>query len=339
MAGTGNKIIKWVSKAGDFIWPRMLAAKKADLQSSFSTSEKVMVFVIAYVIAIGGWLTVNLDRDFNLNLTLELATGIIADDLALAAPIPRSVDVSIFGEGWKLLNIYNSPPTIPINLENHQVDISDQVRAVISGYQNLIVTRVQPSVINVSIEPKVTKKVPIVLHAEILYGRQFNLIGSPRLRPDSVYVTGAQSIVSEIDAWPTVYLRRENVRESIRQELELESPPEILSLNTQTVDLDIRVTEFTEGELRLPLRIRGLPRGREVVFNPSVITIRYDVPIDEYQSSQDIPPFAAFIDYTSLLNDQTGLISPSVESIISAPNIRLKSVQPRTISYYIVVEN
>ncbi len=339
MAGSGNKIIKWVSKAGDFIWPRMLAAKKADLQSSFSTSEKVLVFVIAYVIAIGGWLTVNLDRDFNLNLTLDLTTGIIADDLALAAPIPQSVDVSIFGEGWKLLNIYNSPPTIPINLENQQVDLADQVRSVISGYQNLIVTRVQPSMINVSIEPKITKKVPVALYAEIQYGRQFNIIGSPRVRPDSVYVTGARSIVSEIDSWPTVVLRRDNVRETIRHELELESPPGILTLNTNQVNLEIRVTEFTEGELRLPLRIRGLPRGREVVFNPSVISIRYDVPIDEYQSSQDIPPFAAFVDYTNLLNDQTGLVTPSVEYIISAPNIRLKSVQPRTISYYIVVDN
>lgn len=339
MSKFGTNFSNWISKLGDFIWPRMIAARKEDAQSSFSTSEKVLVIIIAYIIAIGSWIMVNLDRDFNLNLKLDLTTGEIAENLALASPIPTTVDVNISGEGWMLLNLYNSPPTIPLTLDNQNIDLESQVQSIISTYPNINITRVQPSNLNVQIETKISKKVPIELRTNVEFSRQFNFVGPPVIRPDSVVVTGAQSRIDAIDSWPTQVFEQDDVRESISTILALEAPPSVLELNMNSTRLSARVSEFTEGELRLSLRVRGLPPGREVVFNPSTITVRYDVPIEEYQGSQDTPPFAAFVDYSDLINDTTGLVTPTVEYIVTAPNIQLKSTQPRTISYYIVVTN
>ena len=339
MAGFGKNFSNWISKLGDFIWPRMTTARKEDAQSSLSTSEKALVIITAYSIAIGSWIMVNLDNDFNLNLQLQLTTGEIDDNLALASPIPSSVDVNINGKGWMLLNLYNSPPSIPVKLDNQNIDLESHVQSIISAYPNINITKVQPSILEVQIEPKINKKLPIQLRSEVTFSRQFNFICSPVIRPDSVVVTGAQSIINALERWPTVVYTQENVRESISAMLELETPPSVLELSSNITRLSARVSEYTEGELRLQLRIRGLPPGREVVFNPSTITVRYDVPIEEYQGTQDVPQFAAFVDYTDLVNDTTGLVTPIVEYIVRAPDIRLKSTQPRTISYYIVLTN
>ena len=339
MPGFGKKFSSWISKLGDYIWPRMIAARKEDAQSSFSTGEKVLVIIIAYIIAVASWIMVNLDNDFNLNLQLELTTGEIADNLALASPIPSSVDVNINGQGWMLLNLYNSPPTIPVTLDNQNIDLQSQVQSIISSYPNINITRVQPANLDVQIETKISKKVPIELRTDVEFSRQFNFIGAPIIRPDSVVVTGAQSRIDAIERWPTQVYTQENIRESISTNLQLEPPPSVLELSLNTTRLSARVSEYTEGELRLQLRVRGLPPGREVVFNPGTITVRYDVPIEEYQGTQDVPPFAAFVDYADLINDTTGLVTPTVEYIVTAPNILLKSTQPRTISYYIVVTN
>lgn len=330
---------KWTDKVGDFAWPRILSPKIGEGQSSISTGEKALVLGVAYVIAIGLWLMVNLDRDFNLSMQFELFTGEMSPELALVTPIPSYVNVSINGEGWKLLNIYGSPPRIPVNLSNEVIDMTEQVQNIINTYQNINVTRVQPAYITVNMEQRVSKKVPIDLQMDVAFGRQFGFLGQPKITPDSVLVTGAQSIISGITSWPTKVYRRENVREPISTMLELESPPEVLSINLQEVNFSVEVTEFTEGELRIPLRIRGIPRGREVIFNPNTITVRYDVPIEQYMSTQNSVPYAAFVDYSDILRDNSGIISPSVELIISAPNIKLKTVQPRTVSYYIVVTN
>lgn len=322
---------------GDIAWPRILSPKIGEGQSSISTGEKALVFGIAYTIAIGLWLMVNLDREFNLSMQFELVTGVISPELALVSPIPSHVNVSISGEGWKLLNIYGSPPRIPVNLVDQSIDMTEQVENIINTYQNINVTRVQPAFISVNLEQRTSKKVPVDLQMDVNFSRQFGFLGTPRINPDSITVTGAQSIVSGITSWPTVVFSRDNLRESISTNLQLEAPPEVLRISIEEINLVANVTEFTEGELRIPLRIRGLPRGREVIFSPNTITVRYDVPIEEYMSTQNSVPYAAFVDYSDIVRDNTGLISPSVELIISAPNIKLKTIQPRTVSYYIVV--
>jgi YbbR domain-containing protein len=337
---TLKKLLRiWTDKVGDFAWPRLLSPKIGDGQSTISPGEKALVLGVAYVIAIGLWLMVNLDRDFNLSMQFELYTGEMSPELALVTPIPPYVNVSINGEGWKLLNIYGSPPRIPVNLSNEVIDMTEQVQNIINTYQNINVTRVQPSIITVNLEQRISKKVPIDLQLDVAFGRQFGFIGQPKITPDSIRVTGAQSIIDGITSWPTKVYRRENLRDPISTTLELESPPEVVSINLQEINLTAEVSEFTEGELRIPLRIRGIPRGREVIFSPNTITVRYDVPIEQYLSTQNSVPYAAFVDYSDILRDNTGIISPSVELIVAAPHIKLKSVQPRTVSYYIVVTN
>lgn len=334
----GKYIGNLVSKFGDAIWPKMIAAKKADVQSSFSNAEKALVIVAAYIIAIGLWVMVNLDNEFNLSLKLALNTGEIAEGLALVSPLPETVDVAVSGVGWNLLNLYNSPPEVPVNLADDYVDMTDQVASVISGYQNINLIRVQPTILNVDVEQRISKKVPVVLNMDLEFESQFNLIGRPSIRPDSITVTGALSRVSSIESWPTVTYLGENVRETVTTVVALETPMKVIELSNESVWVTARVSEYTEGQLRLPLRIRGLPRGSEVVFNPSTVTVRYDVPLDQYQSTQDTTPFGAFVDYDDLVNNTTGLITPEVEFLVQAPNITLKAVQPRTVSFFIVVK-
>jgi YbbR domain-containing protein len=328
-----------VSRFGDVIWPKMIAAKKADVQSSFSNAEKALVIFAAYIIAIGLWVMVNLDNEFNLNLKLTVSTGEIAEGLALVSPLPETVDVSVSGVGWNLLNLYNSPPEVLVNLADDYVDMTDQVSAVVSGYQNINLIRVQPTILNVDVEQRITKKVPVVLNLELEFESQFNLVGKPVIRPDSVTISGAISRVQSIESWPTQVYTSENIRETLNATIPLESPSEVIEISNQSVSVTARVSEYTEGELRLPLRIRGLPRGVEVVFNPATITVRYEVPLDQYQSTQDTTPFGAFVDYDDLVNNTTGLVTPDVEFLVQAPNITLKTIQPRTVSFFIVVNN
>jgi len=337
MSSLKNLLRKWTEKVGDMAWPRILAPKIGEGQSTISTGEKALVFGIAYTIAISLWLMVNLDREFNLSMQFELVTGAFSPELALVSPIPSFVNVSISGEGWKLLNIYGSPPRIPVNLSDQSIDMTEQVENIINTYQNISVTRVQPAFITVNLEQRASKRVPVDLQMDVNFSRQFGFLGTPRINPDTITVSGAQSLVNGVTSWPTTVFSRDNLRESISTNLALEVPPEVLTISVEEINLIANVTEFTEGELRIPLRMRGLPRGREVIFSPNTIIVRYDVPIEEYMSTQNSVPYAAFVDYSDIIRDNTGLISPNVELIVSAPNIRLKTIQPRTVSYYIVV--
>jgi len=115
-----TQLTDWI---GSRAWPRLIITARDDEQAPISKRESILVFAVAYVIAVISWLMVNLDREFNLEMELPVRTVSIAPDKALVSPIPTSVTVGMSGQGWKLLSVYNNPPEIPLDLEDTQVNM------------------------------------------------------------------------------------------------------------------------------------------------------------------------------------------------------------------------
>lgn len=329
-----NRFTEWF---GERAWPKLIISSRNDEQTPISTREKIIVFAVAYVIAVISWLMVNLDREFNLELEIPVSSASISADRALVSPIPSTITVGVSGEGWKLLNLYNSPPILPLNLEQSQINMFEQVRTLLGTSQDITVTKVQPSILNVQTEDRITRRVPVDLQLDLGLRRQFSLIGDVHVFPDSVTITGARSRVENIESWPTKPVSLEGVRESLNMMVELESPIAVVSLNTSYVTIEAEIAEFTEGEVRVPIVVSDAPTGREVNFTPSTVLVRYAVPIEEYAQSQEEIPFRVYVPYSQITRDTTGLISPVTEIISQNLNVRMRSVQPRSVSYFVVI--
>ncbi|MCC5927262.1 MAG: hypothetical protein JJU41_11950 [Bacteroidetes bacterium] len=339
MKFTSNLISRITDWLGERAWPRLIVSSRADEQTPVSTRERVIVFTVAYVIAVSSWLMVNLDREFNLELEIPITTASISSDKALISPVPAFVTVGVSGEGWKLLNLYNNPPQLPLNLEQSQINMFEQVRALLGSNQDVNVTKVQPSILNVQLDERIERRIPVDLRMDLNIRRQYAMIGDIRVSPDSVTISGARSKVEGFSVWPTRVVTLEGVRESIDMLVELEQPTPVVHLNTGQVRVEAEIVEFTEGEARVPVAVSGAPEGRQVTFTPSSVAVRYAVPIEEYALAQDEVPFRVYVPYSQITRDTTGLVSPVIEITSDVLNIRFRSIQPRSVSYFVIISD
>jgi YbbR domain-containing protein len=339
MKSPQNIVSRFTEWLGERAWPKLIISSRSDDQTPVSTREKVIVFTIAYVIAVISWLMVNLDREFNLDLEIPVTAASISPDLALVSPIPTSITVGVSGEGWKLLNLYNNPPSLPLNLEQSQINMFEQVRTLFGSSQDVNITKVQPSILNIQLDERVQRRVPIDLRMDLNIRRQYLLIGDLRMSPDSVTITGARSKVEDFTVWPTQLITLEGVREPIDMLVDLEAPTPVVSLSTMQVRVEAEIVEFTEGEIRVPVVVSGAPAGRQVTFTPSAVAVRYSVPIEEYAQSQNEIPFRVYIPYSQIAQDTTGLVSPVIEITSNLLNIRVRSSQPRSVSYFVIISD
>jgi len=116
------------------------------------------------------------------------------------------------------------------------------------------------------------------------------------------------------------------------------SPPESgMVLSVSQVEFFLPVAEFTEAEVRVPVEIRNAPLGKMIEINPSIVTLRFDIPIEEYTLLQNLTPYTAFVDYLEILQDDSGLVTPQVEVLTEELHVRFKSAFPSRISYYNVI--
>lgn len=299
--------------------------------------EKVIAFSIAFFISVCLWFIVNLSRDFNVTIQVPIQVASVSNDEVISSDVPETASVNVSGEGWNIISVYNNPPRVLVTAQSQQVNLSDQLRNQISAFSDLNIIQVQPDQITIQTQPKVTKRVPVVSNVQLNMRGQFGLLHEPEITPDSVTISGTASAVDSVTEWPTVELQMDDVDSDIQQNIALQQPESRLSLELQTVNFQARIAEFTEAEVRVPIRTRNLPAGRAVTYNPSSITVLFDVPINQYSDIENLRPFRAYVDYSVIEEDGSGRIAPEIETLETDFNIRLRSFQPPRVSYFRIV--
>lgn len=335
-----NEKIEQFKERLQSIWSSIVRSKEeSDIEES--RKGKIVVFVVAFILALCLWLMVNLSRDYTINVNLPIVMGNMPDDQALTEELPSDATVSISGEGWQLINIYNNPPQVFVDVNQNEINLYEQVQKQLNANPDLSVQKVQPLFLNLDMESKMTKKIPIRSNVEVTFEDQYDFAGEPYLEPDSVTITGAGSIIRNIETWETAPVQFEDVDTDISATVGLKETEPLYSITPLEVTYNANVAQYTEGETRVNIEARNMPSGRSVTFSPSMLTIRYNVPVDQYSEVQELNnPFTAYISYRQISEDTTGFVVPNIENTAPAGyNIELRSYQPTSVSYFMVLNN
>lgn len=312
--------------------------KAEDSESIYSDNrEKIVAFGVAFLISLCLWFIVNLNRDFNVNIEVPIELANLPDDITVSSDIPESVQVNVTGEGWNIISVYSNPPTLLINAQNQDIDVSEQIRNQVNAFSDLNIIQVQPSQLIVETERKASIRVPVLNRVDVNYRERFDLLEGPYLLPDSVEISGAESRLDTINSWSTADVRINDVFTDLMREVPLQNPPKGLTVIPETVTLSADVTEFTEAEIQIPIRTRNLPSGTAVTYNPSSVTVQLDVPIGQYSQISDQRPFRAYVDFSVIEADTTGRVVPQVELTDESYTVRIRDFRPSTVSYFRIV--
>lgn len=302
--------------------------------------ERIAVFVIAYIMALSLWFIVNLNGDYRITINIPIEVGAIPQDMALAEGLPEFLEVEVSGDGWKLVNLYSNPPEIPIDVIEGEVNLFDQVRQRFTVEQDVSVLKVQPLFISIGLEQKISKKIPIKLHSDLQFEDRYGLVSDPVFNPDSLTITGARSQINKIDYWMlSDTLSLSNVREDISQIIPITPKDPLIDYDVDQIRFLADVSEFTEGEVSVYIRTRNIPRGNIINYNPSTVTIRFDVPIEQYVEVQNLRPYEVYVPYQEILEDSTGFVTPDIELVTTEYQIKLRSFQPKAVAYFSVLDD
>lgn len=304
--------------------------------SHFENREKVIAFSVALFFAVCLWFIVNLSRDYNVTIEVPIVLSNLPSDETISSEIPETASVVLTGEGWSLISVYTNPPRVMVNAESNEVNLAEQLRSQVGALSALNIVQVRPAQLTIQRERRVRKKLPVRNRINLQFSDQFGFLSDPILSPDSVTAVGAESILDELEYLFTAETEISNINESVNRVVQLQSMSGI-TFEPSTVILSLEVAEFTEAEIRVPIRTRNLPSGRAVSYNPSSIIVRYDVPLHQFSEVQGVRLFNAYVDYSLIEEDDLGTIAPDVEIVDNSFNVRIRSFQPPRVSYFRIV--
>lgn len=268
-----------------------------------------LAVLLSVVVAFVLWFSFSM-RKTSYTDTLEVPVEVVSTppDIALRELPPSSAQVTVQGEGWALLGLARRRPVIRVSAEAAIVDLQAELleEGLPSG---VTVQAVQPRSVELAFDTRTGRRLPIRLRSRIETEPGYDRVGAPRLQPDSVSVTGAQSLLGSLTDWPTELMVVEGVKDSFTRQVALSDTfGGLLIPSVRSTIVEVEIAEYTEEVRELEVRVENLPEGIEGVrFIPSTVRVSYRLPVssDDFDRVQTTEDFFAVVDYADIARDTT----------------------------------
>lgn len=300
------------------------------------------VFLICLIIASVFWLLNALTKTYSAVIEIPITYVNIPSDKILSRTLPSKTNAEITGSGFRLLSVtlFNAPEPIVIDYLKGNLRKSFKRNESSFGpdeLRNQVMNDIPPEVslgtisldsLKMVVEDKSVRMIPVAADLQMEIEYPFFLNGQIEVEPLEIEVAGANSVVSSLDSIRTVRLEMGKANKRLVKDLELDFPHGLES-KVKQVQVKIPIDEYTEGQMEVPIKISGLPKGQKLVLFPPSVKATYLVGLTQYETISE-EDFTFEVDANEIIKGRTTLI---VREKASNEKIQLQDFKPHKVEF------
>lgn len=278
-----------------------------------------------------------MSEQYQIQVTAPLTVGDIPPGKAIASPLPRDVKLTFHDRGWRLAKlVWGSGVKWAIDLRTlpprqHALtlrDISDQLGGRI-GTQP---TSMYPESLYVLLDSIGTRKVAVASRCVFDFPEGFAQVGPVVLQPESVTVTGARRLLSQLRSWPTADVTFEQVRQDVDTFVLLSDSVPSFSFSPDRVRVVVNVEQVAEKAFAsIEIEMLSVPPNREVILSSPRMNVVLRGGIEQLALLRRAD-IRISVNYRDILADTSGYIEPEVTLPAS---IRVVKKSPERLQYVV----
>jgi len=304
---------------------------------------KKQIFLIIYSVlfAIFLWLSVSLNFLYNINLTIPLDVK-LRENQALAEELPNEIEIVLRGRGWDLLGIWfsknlNYPLDLSSTRKNIKLSILQTVGEKINLPTDVSILGAYPDTLSIDFDNIATKYIKIRNNISVSLKEGYEIVGSPKIIPDTVKVTGASSVLSKIKFISTERKNYKTINSDLSVDISLDdSLGNLIKVEPKMVKVLYKIELAAEKKFEdLSIRINHVPGDKEVLLIPPNMTISLRGGVEQLTK---ISPsdFNISIDFEMIEKDTLGSVIPNIEI---PENLTVINITPQKFQYIIKRKN
>ena len=305
-----------------------------NLIASFFKSKRVNVFILFFSLALLFSILSKLSSDYTKTLTFKIKPINVPEEEVIISDTLHKLDITLESYGFKFITYFFKAPELKVDfsdLEKDKVSYKwierKQLSSIVDQFDSKIkIKAINPDTIFFKYDKNYIKKVPVFLNETIDFAPGFDVTDEFKIKPDSVKLIGAKTILDTINEVLTEPFTLEEVNTSILQTVTLNIPESFKSikLSNTKVTVSAEVEKFTEGSLDVPVRIINVPEGTRINHYPKTVTILFYTSLSNYKNINE-SQFIVECNYLDI-NDNSSFLTPK---IVKQPkhikNVRLET--------------
>ncbi|MBI1931408.1 MAG: YbbR-like domain-containing protein [Ignavibacteriales bacterium] len=298
--------------------------------------KKIITILFILTFSILLWVFVSFSGEFSITLNLPPKVLDVPENLAVSHISAKEIILSLKGQGWQLAQhtLGRDPKFLiqsPQEIGETVIPTKNMLNANTWISSTLQLAELSPEKITLKLEKKITKKVEILPVLVLSFKPGYDLVSQAKILPDSVTISGPESIVNEYSIINTAGLQLNNLEKETAVKVQLQSP-EFVDCNITECKILLNVQKIVDKTFENVLVERkNIPDKYELNLSPENITVvvRGGINLLSKIKNEDIN---AYVRFQQALNDTTGSIEPTIE----LPKFTsIVDVKPKRLDYII----
>lgn len=285
--------------------------------NSFIKNSKWKSFLFFLFLASLFWLLTKISKEFIAPVSATIVFMNVPETVSIKETNADEITFNLFTNGYEFLGYKLKQPSINVDVskfenENNTIRISnDELLKEINEQfpSTRAVNTLNLDVLTLKVDPIVRKKVPVKVNNKVTYKNGFRLIGAIAVSPDSVFVSGPQKNVAEIDSVNTETVLLDLLEDNISEKVNIIVPQMAgISVSNKTITASWVVKEIAQKEFEIPVQVINKPSGVIIKIIPNRVKIKVDVTLDHFNdiTAND---FEIFCDYDERNTDENFMIA------------------------------
>ena len=313
-----------------------MTKKNKNIKLKLVQEKRLNVFVLFLFLSFLISLLVKLSNNYTQTLNFEFSPTGLKSNEVIISEVPKSINVTISGRGFELLKYYIEKPVIEVDFsqlrKNNTQYVwteSEQLDKIINYFDSKIVVKsINPDTVVFPFDSQFIKKVPVTVVVNPTFAVGFDLIDDFRSSPDSITVTGPESMLKIINSVSTKKIELNEINSAVDFSVELNISPSLSQLNFshQSVSVVANVGKFTEGMVNVPVTIVNVPEDLIINFFPKEISVVFYSSLEAYANINEAD-FIVECDFNLLTADNNYLNPVLVKQPLDVKTAQLKITQ------------
>ena len=280
----------------------------------FKYDKRLFVFLIFVIIATIFWFLNQLEQEYETNVTLPVRYTNFPEDKILVNDLDKYFDIRVKGFGYKLLEYKISNKFLPFVIDVNSItmrmysrkdyvkfyaltkNLSDKIEQQLSSELQIIT--IQPDTLFFDFADRIHKKVPVVSRVKPLPASQYMIKDQILINPDSITISGANPIIDTINQVYTKKVEINDLTQNFQEFVAIQRYDNV-DYSEEKVKISIMIEKFTEGNLKVPLKVKNVPDSLILRTFPDEISVSYFVALSDYDKV--LPQFFdAEVDYNNI---------------------------------------
>lgn len=292
-------------------------------QGRVNLNSRLVIFFFFLLLSTFFWFLNTLSKDYKTEIVYSVKYKNYPEDKVLLSNLPNEFKLKVNAYGYSLLRYYFSTSLPPIVIDvnslyesrvrNKFFVLTSQTKDKISKQfkSEIEILEISPDTLYFEFADMINKKVAIKPNIDVSFQKQFKQSANITIEPDSILVSGANSI---LDTLKYVFTQRQKfikLNNTISRNILLEKVQD-LKFPDNRVNITIPVEKYTENNFLIPLEIINKPDDIKMQLFPNEVRVTFLVSISQFNELKSYH-FKAFVDYSDLQNNLSNKLKVKVE--------------------------